>query len=447
MKQKIKWIITMLILLLNLTFSMTLLWDVSGKLFSKNSIIGVCVLSFIEIAILYKIASKAGAESELMANRLNSLVNKGDSYHVLLDTDSPNFELSKAINRVESYQKKRNIHYQVQNNNYLKLIEHLTVGVMQIDHKRQVLVVNDMISELLGQQIESKQHSYIDDIKTYKLSGLIEKAIKTQEKQRDEVEIENTNRIVDATVVYVSNNNVEFQVIVILYDITELKLLERIQNEFVGNVSHELKTPVTAIKGFAETLLEGPVNPDITSKFLNIIYDESEKLEILIQEILKLAKGQKTKGNISSFNLDAVINYELDLLSNAIKSKNLIVVKRIKKEFYIKFDRNKIATILGNLLQNAVKYNVDNGRIVIEAGKIKTGIFISISDTGIGISNQDKKRIFERFYRVDPSRNKQIEGNGLGLAIVQELVVSMGGKISVKDSTSRGTKITIYLQY
>lgn len=445
MRQKIKWIITLLILLLNLTFSMILLWDTAGKFFSEISIIGVFVLSFIEIAILYKIASKASAESELMANRLNSLVNKGDSYHVLLDTDSPNFELSKAINRVESYQKKRNIHYQVQNNNYLKLIEHLTVGVMQIDHKRQVLVVNDMISELLGQQIESKQHSYIDDIKTYKLSGLIEKAIKTQEKQRDEVEIGNTNRVVDATVVYVANNNVEFQVIVILYDITELKLLERMQNEFVGNVSHELKTPVTAIKGFAETLLEGSVNPGTTSKFLNIIYDESEKLEVLIQEILKLAKGQQTKENISSFNLDAMINYELDLLSSTIKSKNLIVDKIIPKDLYVKFDKNKIATILGNLLQNAVKYNIDNGRIVVEVAKTKTGVFMSVSDTGIGISNQDKKRIFERFYRVDPSRNKQIEGNGLGLAIVQELVASMGGKISVKDSNDRGTKITIYL--
>ena len=445
MNKKMKYVIAILIISLNLIFSMMLLWSVTGRFFSKTNVSGVIILSFIEIFIIYKMVSKSDAESKLMANRLNSLVNQGASFHVLLDTDSPNFELSKAINRVESYQKKRNVHYQVQNNNYLRLIEHLTVGIMQIDHKRQVLMANETIDTLLGRKIQPQRHSYIDDIKTYKLSGLIEKAIKLKEKQRAEVEIRNTNKVVDATVVYVANDNVDFQVIVILYDITEVKLLERMQTEFVGNVSHELKTPVTAIKGFTETLLEESVNPVTTKKFLNIIYDESNKLEVLIQEILKLSKGQRSKENITKFKLNDVIDSELELLSKKIRSKNLETNKKIQNDFVISFDKSKITTIVENLLQNAVKYNVDNGSILIEAGMNEEKTFISVSDTGVGISDEDKKRIFERFYRIDQSRSKEIEGNGLGLSIVHELVTAMGGEIVVKDSIGRGIQITIYL--
>lgn len=445
MNKKMKYVIAILIISLNLIFGMTLLWSTTGRFFSKTNLSGAIILSFIEIFIIYKMVSKSDAESKLMANRLNSLVNQGASFHVLLDTDSPNFELSKAINRVESYQKKRNVHYQVQNNNYLRLIEHLTVGIMQIDHKRQVLMANETIDTLLGRKIQPQRHSYIDDIKTYKLSGLIEKTIKLKEKQRAEVEIRNTNKIVDATVVYVANDNVDFQVIVILYDITEVKLLERMQTEFVGNVSHELKTPVTAIKGFTETLLEESVNPVTTKKFLNIIYDESNKLEVLIQEILKLSKGQRSKENITKFKLNDVIDSELELLIKKIRSKNLEINKKIQKDFVISFDISKITTIVENLLQNAVKYNVDNGSILIEAGMNGEKTFISVSDTGVGISDGDKKRIFERFYRIDQSRSKQIDGNGLGLSIVQELVTAMGGEIVVKDSIGRGIQITIYL--
>ncbi|KRK45772.1 HAMP domain-containing histidine kinase, partial [Dellaglioa algida] len=445
MNKKMKYVIAILIISLNLIFSMMLLWSVTGRFFSKTNVSGVIILSFIEIFIIYKMVSKSDAESKLMANRLNSLVNQGASFHVLLDTDSPNFELSKAINRVESYQKKRNVHYQVQNNNYLRLIEHLTVGIMQIDHKRQVLMANETIEMLLGRTIQQQRHSYIDDVKTYKLSGLIEKAIKLREKQRAEVEIGNTNKVVDATVVYVANDNVDFQVIVILYDITEVKLLERMQTEFVGNVSHELKTPVTAIKGFTETLLEEPVNHVTAKKFLNIIYDESNKLEVLIQEILKLSKGQKSKENITKFKLNDVIDSELELLSKKIRSKNLEINRKIQKDFVISFDKSKITTIVENLLQNAVKYNVDNGSILIEAGIDGEKTFILVSDTGVGISDGDKKRIFERFYRIDQSRSKEIEGNGLGLSIVHELVTAMGGEIVVKDSIGRGIQITIYL--
>lgn len=316
---------------------------------------------------------------------------------------------------------------------------------MQINHKRQVLMANETMDSLLGRKIHNEEHSYIDDIKTYKLSGLIEKAIKLREKQRAEVEIEGKGKVVDATVIYVTNDQVDFQVIVILYDITELKILERMQTEFVGNVSHELKTPVTAIKGFTETLLEGDVDPVTVNKFLNIIYDESGKLEILIQEILKLSKGQKMRENISNFDLNTVFNLELELLSNEIKDKNLKIDKKIPKKFFVDLDEGKIATILENLLQNAVKYNARGGSISIEAAKNESKIFIMVSDTGIGITDEDKKRIFERFYRVDPSRNKQVEGNGLGLSIVQELVTAMNGEISVQDSVSGGTKIVVYL--
>ncbi|MHC9532323.1 sensor histidine kinase [Dellaglioa sp. BT-FLS60] len=445
MNRKMKSIMAILIVVMNAIFGMTLLWCTTGHFFNKTGVSGVVVLSLVEMFIAYKIVSKLKAESRLMASRLDSLVNQGTSFHVLLDSDSPNFELSKAVNRVESYQKERNVRYQIQNKNYLHLIEHLTVGIMQIDHKRQVLMANKTMDTFLGHHVRDQRHSYIDDIKTYQLSRLVEKTIKSREKQRGEIEIENTNRVVDVTVVYVENENLEFQVIVILYDITELKQLERMQNEFVGNVSHELKTPVTAIKGFTETLLAGPVDPETANKFLTIIYDESEKLEALIQEILKLAKGKKKEEAISSFDLGAVIDHELELLSNKIKNKNLTVEKKMEKDLFIEFDKSKIVTIIENLLQNAVKYNLDKGFVVIQAGIRESKIFISVSDTGIGISNEDKKRIFERFYRVDPSRNKQIEGNGLGLAIVQELVTSIGGKINVEDVKGGGTQITVYL--
>lgn len=236
--------------------------------------------------------------------------------------------------------------------------------------------------------------------------------------------------------------------LIILNDITKLNQLENMRKEFVSNVSHELKTPLTAIRGFVETLKDGAIeDPSTAGKFLKIIDIESQRLEKLISDLLELSSIESNK--ISRLNVDIDIRHVAESAVeayNTIASKrNINIVSNIEKSYIIKGNLELFKAMLYNLVSNAIKYNVENGSVTIDAREVADGILIYVKDTGIGISNEDINRIFERFYKVDKSRSYDPESTGLGLSIVKHILELFDGDINVESILGEGTTFKVYL--
>ncbi|WP_231686811.1 two-component system histidine kinase PnpS [Bacillus sp. JCM 19034] len=244
----------------------------------------------------------------------------------------------------------------------------------------------------------------------------------------------------------VSNQGRLKGIALVLHDITELKKLEQIRKDFVANVSHELKTPVTSIKGFTETLLDGAMeSKELRVKFLNIINKESDRLQRLIYDLLELSRIEKDIFQLQWRDVElASISEDVDQLLTEKASE-----KEIKLEFDIdddcKFegDPERVKQIMINLVHNAITYTSNAGKVKVIATNHGDTIDLTVSDTGVGISEEALPRIFERFYRVDPARSRHSGGTGLGLAIVKHLVEAHEGKISVDSELGKGTTFTI----
>ena len=231
--------------------------------------------------------------------------------------------------------------------------------------------------------------------------------------------------------------------ILVFHDITELRRLEKVRQEFVANVSHELRTPISSIKGYAETLLEGAIDDqDNARDFLNIIYQDSQRLAALIDDLLDLSKIEsgKLKMVFLNYPANALIIKCAAVMENQAKAKAITIKLEIPDNLaQIKVDETRFSQVMINLLDNAVKYTPEKGTVNISARPEGNYLQIDISDTGIGIPEQDIPRIFERFYRVDKARSRELGGTGLGLSIVKHIVQAHGGQVWVKSEPGRGS--------
>jgi two-component system, OmpR family, phosphate regulon sensor histidine kinase PhoR len=232
--------------------------------------------------------------------------------------------------------------------------------------------------------------------------------------------------------------------VVVLHDITELRKLERVRRDFVANVSHEFKTPLTAIQGFSETLLAGAIDdPQNRERFLGIILEHSRRLARLTDDLLKLSQmdADRLELEIRRVSVRELIESCLETTQHRAAEKNIrVYVSHAKELPDISGDRRRLAEILQNLLDNATQYTLAGGRITLSADARDTDVIFTVSDTGIGIPKADQSRIFERFYRVDAARSREAGGTGLGLAIAKHLVEVHGGRIWVDSEIGQGSQ-------
>ena len=238
-------------------------------------------------------------------------------------------------------------------------------------------------------------------------------------------------------------------VIAVIEDITEIKKLEQLRTDFAANVSHEMKTPLTSIKGFVETLQAGAVdNPEMARKFLNIIMIEADRLTRLINDILSITKMESGNESveIKKIPLDKAVMEVCDLLKIHAEEKEVKVnASPNEKPAFIMGNPDRIKQLLINLIENAIKYNKVGGSVTVKVLEDSENVHLSVSDTGIGVKEEHLKRLFERFYRVDKGRSRAMGGTGLGLAIVKHIVNSMGGFIEVSSKYGEGTEFLVTL--
>jgi two-component system, OmpR family, phosphate regulon sensor histidine kinase PhoR len=232
----------------------------------------------------------------------------------------------------------------------------------------------------------------------------------------------------------------------IFNDITRLEQLENIRQEFLSNVSHELRTPLTSILAFVETLEDGAIEDEENNlRFLEIIRKNGERMQRLIDDIAELSSIEAGKTSIEPkpINLFALVNEIFTNLSN--KSEKIILQNNTADKIEVLADRFRLEQMLTNLIDNAIKFNRPNGSVTVSHKSNETKDFISVEDTGEGIAEEHLPRIFERFYRTDKARSREIGGTGLGLAIVKHLALLHNGEVSVASTIGKGTIFTIEL--
>jgi len=232
--------------------------------------------------------------------------------------------------------------------------------------------------------------------------------------------------------------------IIVLHDITDLRKLERVRRDFVANVSHEFKTPLTAIQGFAETLLAGALDDaQNRGRFLEIILEHSRRLARLTDDLLKLSKmdADRLELEISDTSVSQFVATCLETAQRRAAEKQLEMIVEVPGNLPdIAADRRRLAEVLQNLLDNAIQYTLPGGQITLSAAREGREVVFTVSDTGIGIPKADQPRIFERFYRVDVARSREVGGTGLGLAIAKHLVEVHGGRLWVDSEIGQGSQ-------
>ncbi|EAH2780447.1 two-component system histidine kinase PnpS [Listeria monocytogenes] len=331
------------------------------------------------------------------------------------------------------------------------IVQNLVSGVMLINVDKQVIMTNRTMYQILG-ETEITGKPFYEVIKSFALSQLIEATFETKTIQQKEIILYFPREmILDASVSPILGENGEITgIILLLHDITQIRHLENVRSEFVTNVSHELKTPVTALKGFAETLLDGAMYDEVLlKKFLTIIKEESDRLHRLIMDILALSRIEQNPvaENVELVDVDEVIEQSARTIFEMATEKNIRVTIPEKTSAYvmIETDRDKLQQIVINLLSNAINYTPVDGKVEVKLIEQEAEVIIEVTDNGIGIPAKDIDRVFERFYRVDKARSRHSGGTGLGLSIVKHLVENCGGRIEVESQEEVGSTFRVTL--
>ncbi|EDN7367129.1 PAS domain-containing protein [Listeria monocytogenes] len=331
------------------------------------------------------------------------------------------------------------------------IVQNLVSGVMLINVDKQVIMTNRTMYQILG-ETEITGKPFYEVIKSFALSQLIEATFETKTIQQKEIILYFPREmILDASVSPILGENGEITgIILLLHDITQIRHLENVRSEFVTNVSHELKTPVTALKGFAETLLDGAMYDEVLlKKFLTIIKEESDRLHRLIMDILALSRIEQNPvaENVELVDVDEVIEQSARTIFEMATEKNIRVTipEKTSASVMIETDRDKLQQIVINLLSNAINYTPVDGKVEVKLIEQEAEVIIEVTDNGIGIPAKDIDRVFERFYRVDKARSRHSGGTGLGLSIVKHLVENCGGRIEVESQEEVGSTFLVTL--
>lgn len=332
-----------------------------------------------------------------------------------------------------------------------ELVNHLVIGVMVVDRDKTINMVNPIMNELIGEDLNSKQGKpFYESLHSSDLIAIIDKAYAEHVVQNKEIQIYYPEeKIMDVHVVPIFNEALEtLNFIVLLYDITEIRRLEKVRTDFVANVSHELRTPITAVKGFSETLLDGALyDEEVLIEFLEIIYKESSRLDTMVNDILQLSKleQRQVSGVKQKVFVKEIVDDVIKILSQKINMKYIHVTILNPKNPQIEINPDHLKQIIINLVGNAVSYTPEKGKVTIEIDATENELAFSVADTGIGIPKDQISRIFERFYRVDKGRSRNVGGTGLGLSIVKWLVENNNGRIEVESEVENGTRFTVWL--
>ena len=327
------------------------------------------------------------------------------------------------------------------------ILLHMTDGIIAFDMDGEIIHINPAAKTLLG--LSDRENSFEKIFKKLNIDINIEKIVYlenwTSSEQRKNVGDKYVNILFAP---FQDENDRPAGVIALIQDITEHVKLDNMRKEFVADVSHELKTPITSIMGYSDTLLEGDYDDETRVKFLNVISSEARRMARLVTDLLTLSRydNKKIVTDTTDFDLGELVKKCQEKLGYQIEKKKHHVECFVTASVPpVVADKDGIERVVLNILSNAIKYTPDNGTIKVYVGFVYNDAYIKIIDNGIGIPEEDLTRIFDRFYRVDKARSRELGGTGLGLSIAKEILDQNKGSIDIKSKVGKGTEVVIRL--
>lgn len=359
-------------------------------------------------------------------------------------------QLSQSINILARNLQEMTSTKGMQENQLEAVINNMGNGLVLIDEKGYIVLLNRaFIDTFGGQQNEYVGYLYHDVIPYTTIHETVQKIYMFEETVSETFVLPvNINRKhLEVTGAPIFSEGKRWKgVVLVFHDISELKHLEQMRKDFVANVSHELKTPITSIRGFSETLLDGAMKDDkMLEQFLHIILKESGRLQSLIQDLLELSKLERDDFylNVEEIDVQQLLKDLLPIVKQHADQKHVELLTSVEGETMIQGDSSRLKQVFMNLLTNAINYSRDNGKVTMQFQESIDYVTVSITDNGVGIPEEEVSRIFERFYRVDKARSRNSGGTGLGLAIVKHIVEAHHGTVRVDSVVGEGTSFHV----
>jgi two-component system, OmpR family, phosphate regulon sensor histidine kinase PhoR len=415
--------------------------------------ISLVMVLIVFVYLGYRITARYMKPIEAATNVAIELANRNYRARIESNELSETSKLTSSINILAQNLEEMSKAQEMQQDRLSALIENMGAGLILIDSRGFINLINKGYVEIFKVDLEDSLNKiYYEVIEQEEICHVIAEVFRTEQKVSKHLllPLGIERRYFDVYgIPIIGTNNAWKGVLLVFHDITEIKKLEQMRKDFVANVSHELKTPVTSIKGFSETLIDGAMNnPDTLEAFLSIINKESNRMQSLIQDLLDFSKieQQEFKLNIQNFDLYELIKEVIMMLNKKAKSKDIRLEHEFnREELYIQGDHDRLKQVFINIITNAILYTPPNGYVKVSLFDYEKTVKVHIKDTGVGIKQEEIPRIFERFYRVDRARSRDSGGTGLGLAIVKHLVEAHHGNITVKSAPGEGSEFIIEL--
>ena len=345
-----------------------------------------------------------------------------------------NVELKENLNEVTRQKKQMET-----------ILLHMTDGIIAVNTEGKIIHINPAAKDLLN--VKEGTKTFDDVFKPINIDINLEKVIYLENWTSSEKKVNIEDKTINLFFApYKNENDRPDGVIVVIQDITEHEKLNSMRKQFVADVSHELKTPITSILGYAETITENELDEETNKKFLSRISKEAERMANLVSDLLTLSRYDtaKIKADKTEFDLGELVKDTFEGLGFELEKKSqegeCFVTANVP---HVYADRSGIQRVVLNILTNAIKYTPEGGSKKVYVGFVYNDAYIKIIDTGIGIPESDLARIFERFYRVDKARTRDMGGTGLGLAIAKEILDQNNSRIDIKSEVGKGTEVVI----
>lgn len=393
------------------------------------------------VLIVALILSSVLAKS--LSHRIVQPLNKLDLEHPLEnDAYEELAPLLGRINRQHLQIDEQMDELQRQQTEFSQITSSMREGLVLLDEKEHVLSINPAAEKLFGTDESCVGQDFLTIDRSHDMSLAIERAM---DEGHSEARVERGGRIWQFDVSRIGASGAAVGAVLLAFDITERETAEQTRREFTANVSHELKTPLTSISGFAELLANGMVPPERVGEFAGDIYKESQRLMALVDDIIELSRLEEETAapETESVDLYALAEETLASLRPAAERRDVTLTLR-GGEAVVQGVRTALQELAYNLCDNAVKYNRPGGSVTVTAEKRGGETVLSVADTGIGIPYEHQNRVFERFYRVDKSHSRQLGGTGLGLSIVKHAAAMHKARLELWSEPDAGTKITVH---
>ncbi|WP_368487722.1 two-component system histidine kinase PnpS [Clostridium sp. BJN0013] len=359
---------------------------------------------------------------------------------VIINSKDEIGELSKTFNHMAD-ELQNTLKDSIDKRNKLEaILKSMDNGVIAVDTSYKIIMINPYAKKIFGISKDVIGENLMNSIRDFELEDIF----KSVKKEYKEIKIlRPKERDLRIKTDYIINGNEKIGIVAVVQDITDIKRLENMRSQFVANVSHELKTPLTSIKGFAETLkyVEDIENKN---KFLNIINDEADRLTRLINDILILSHIESNEmDKIELININGIIDNVCYMMEPFADKKHIKIKKMSCEMPDIWGDADRFKQMIINLVDNAIKYTNNGGQVKVGTALEDNNCLIWVEDNGVGISEEHQERLFERFYRVDKARSRSQGGTGLGLAIVKHIILKFSGTIELNSEIGKGSKFTV----